>query len=645
MSKTKTDPIPKLVTKTNGYSLDVLGQNIDVMRALFPDVFTEGSDEQQPRWRVDLEALGELLGEYVEDKQERYSFNWYGKARAKRIAQTPSTGTLRPCPEDSVNWDTTKNIFIEGDNLEVLKLLQKSYHRKVKMIYMDPPYNTGNEFIYPDKFQDNLDTYLKYTGQVGEDGLKISANSETGGRYHTNWLNMMYPRLKLARNLLANDGVMLISIDDIEVANLRKLCDEIFGEENFLAQFVWKCRQFTDSRSKRQISTDHEYVLAYGKSEDVVFRGQPRDESKYKNPDNDPRGDWMSRSMLGLATADQRPNLHYQITDPKTGNTFSPPETTGWRYSRERMENMIEEGCVLFPSKVDGRPREKKFRKDLQSQFTSFPTVIDGVHTSHGTAAIRSLFDDTQVFDFPKPTELLQKFVEQTVGDNEICMDLFAGSCATAHAVLDQNKEDGFQRRFIMVQLPEPVDPKSQAAKKGMKTISHLGSERIKRVIQEFNQDVRDLLDAKSDEESGFRYFNLRASVFTVWSSHQAHEQHGLEQQLELQVDNILPDATTDDVLFELLLKVGLDLSSEIVTYEVSGTKLYSIASGSLIVCMDKSISREVVDEVVRLRPLQFICLDSSFSGDDTLKVNVAQTLQSATDDLSNSQPIVFKTV
>ncbi|TIU67111.1 MAG: site-specific DNA-methyltransferase, partial [Mesorhizobium sp.] len=364
-------------------SADIVADNVESLRSLFPEAFKEG--------RIDLGVLRELLGAVVDERDEKYGLNWHGKRRARQIALTPSTGTLLPCPDESVDWDATQNIMIEGDNLEVLKLLQKSYAGKVKLIYIDPPYNTGKDFVYPDDYSDNVRNYLELTGQV-EGGRKISSNTEASGRFHTDWLNMIYPRLKLARNLLHSDGVILVSCDDGEVANLRAILNDIFGEENFVAQFVWKARQFTDARANTNISTDHEYIVAYARDDGFSLKGVGRDESKFGNPDGDPRGDWMSRSMLGLATRDQRPNLHYDVVDPLTGRVFPPNASTGWRYSKDKMAELISEGKVLFPRNDDGRPREKKFRSEMRSEFIAFRSIIDGVHTADGTQEIRSLF-------------------------------------------------------------------------------------------------------------------------------------------------------------------------------------------------------------------------------------------------------------
>jgi adenine-specific DNA-methyltransferase len=386
----------------------------------------------------------------VDVGKERYGMNWAGKAECFKTIRAPSLSTLRPCRGESVNFDTTDNLIIEGDNLEVLKLLQKSYLGKVKMIYIDPPYNTGNDFIYPDDYGETLQTYLAYTGQVDSEGRKFGTNTDADGRFHSKWLSMMYPRLYLARNLLREDGVIFVSISDHEVASLRFLMNEVFGEENFSAQLVWKSRKYPDSCAKTGVSTDHEYIVLFTRSDRGVLRGIERDESKFANPDNDPRGPWMSRSLLGLATKTQRPNLHYTIIDPKTGRKYDPPDDTGWRYSRERMQVLIESGCILFPSKADGRPREKKFRSDLQSEFVAFPGIIDDVHTSDGTAEIRELFGE-EVFDFSKPSALIERVVKQAADEDGIVLDFFAGSGSTAQAVLKLNRFEGGNRKFILV--------------------------------------------------------------------------------------------------------------------------------------------------------------------------------------------------
>jgi len=368
------------MTKLKMHTPDLVAENVARIAALFPGCVTEAKDETTGKLtrKIDFDQLRQELSDHIVDgPRERYHLDWPGKRDALLAANAPISKTLRPYREESVDFDTTKNLFIEGDNLDALKLLQETYLGRIKLAYIDPPYNTGNDFVYRDNFSEETASYVARTHQRDEDGARLVANTNANGRFHSLWLSMLYPRLRLIRNLLSDDGVVLISIDDNEVHNLRKMCDEVFGAESFLCEFVWKCRQFTDARAIENVSTDHEYIVCYSKGGNVSLRGVPRDESKYSNPDNDSRGPWMSRSILGLATRDQRPNLHYAIKDPATGWEFEPPETTGWRYSRERMTDLIAQRCILFPKERTGRPREKKFRADLKSEFTSFPTVID----------------------------------------------------------------------------------------------------------------------------------------------------------------------------------------------------------------------------------------------------------------------------
>jgi len=581
-------PTVRLIDKdsTEAHSAGLVQANIARLRALFPVAFTEG--------RIDFEVLKSLLGAEVDEREEKYGLNWHGKRRARQLALTPSTGTLRPCPEESVDWDTTQNLMIEGDNLEVLKLLQKSYAGKVKLIYIDPPYNTGKDFVYPDNFQDSIKNYLALTGQV-EGGHKISSNTEASGRFHTDWLNMMYPRLKLARAVLREDGAIFVSCDDGEVANLRQLLDDIFGEECFVAQFVWKARKFTDARANTNVSTDHEYLLAYARSPEFSLRGIGRDESKFANPDGDPRGTWMSRSLLGLATKEQRPNLHYDIEEPGTGRVFEPDPSTGWRYSKDRMLELIVEGSVLFPRKDDGRPREKKFRSDMQSEFIAFRSIIEGVHTADGTAEIRACFGE-DVFTFPKPVELIRQIVEQVTAMDDICMDFFAGSGTTGVAVAAQNELDEGQRRFILVQLPEPLsaDNREQAVaakyleKLGRpKLVSELTKERLRRAGKE--------LRAKNPMfagDLGFRVFELDSSNIRAWNPNPEDLQTTVEEHSE----HLLQGRSEQDVLYELLLKLGLDLAVPIETRQIAGKTVHNIGAGALMACLSDGIDRDVAE-------------------------------------------------
>jgi adenine-specific DNA-methyltransferase len=440
--------------------------------------------------------------------KERYGMNWPGKADCFRTIQVPSLGTLLPCREESVNFDTTENLIIEGDNLEVLKLLQKSYLGKVKMIYIDPPYtySTGNDFIYPDDHTESLQTYLEYTGQVDAEGKKFSTNTEADGRFHSKWLNMMYPRLYLARNLLRQDGVILISCDDHELENLRRLCNEVFGEESFIGLLVWRARNFADARPMQGLSGDREYIVIYGNGTASRLSGKQRDERKYSNPDHDPRGPWTSCSLLGKATKEQRPNLHYDVVHPVTGETFPDPPQTGWICRPETFQTKIEEGRILWPKKPGGRPREKVFLRELQSGVLGFPSVLDGVFTSDGTSEMRDLFGE-QIFSFPKPSLLIRDLILQGMDCDGVVLDFFAGSGTTAHAVLDLNKQDGANRKFILVQLPEPT------GRMDYPTVADITKERVRRVIQKLN-----------DEGSGSSTWTGRrsktaASVSSSWPS------------------------------------------------------------------------------------------------------------------------------
>ncbi|UOG93753.1 MAG: site-specific DNA-methyltransferase [Candidatus Thiothrix sulfatifontis] len=610
-------------------SLDLVADNIAKLTALFPEILTEGADGGK---RVDFEALRELLGTAVEDKEERYNFTWHGKTQAQRLAQTPSTGTLRPCPAESKHWDSTQNLFIEGDNLEVLKLLQKSYHQRVKMIYIDPPYNTGKDFIYPDNYRDNIANYLELTGQTGEDGRKLAANPETSGRYHTHWLNMMYPRLKLARNLLREDGVIFISIDDTEVTNLRKLCDEIFGEENCLASFVWQRRKMADSRNENRVSTDHEYAICYGKTPISQFKGNNIDKTKYSNPDNDLRGDWFSADLTGVANQSERPNLHYDLVNPSTGIKYPPSPTRGWSCARSTMSQLIAEDKILWPRSPDGRPRMKKFLNEITRDRTGFSSWLSVGQTAEGTRIIQDLFDE-KIFPFSKPISLLTTFINQATEQPEpdlskpeepvIVLDFFSGSGTTAHAVMALNAEDGGNRKFIMVQLPEPTD------KPDYPTIADIGKERIRRAGEKILTDKGSIINL----DVGFKVFKLDSTNIKPWDV----GFDDLETSLPLFADSLKDDRSNDDVLYEILLKYGLDLSLPITTHTIAGKTVYSIGMGALVVCLDKAITLDTVEGIAKLKDelqpedgmMRVVFRDSGFA-DDVVKVNAVQILKQA---------------
>ena len=588
------------------------------LAALIPEAFSEG--------KLDLTALKRVLGEAaVIEGGERYALTWAGKSDAYKVLQTPSTATLRPERDKSVNFDQAQHVFIEGENLEVLKVLQKAYFGKVKLIYIDPPYNTGSDsFIYPDRFQESKEDYLKRINDLADDGTLMREgffrkNSKESGHYHSNWLSMMLPRLYIARNLLREDGVIFVSCDDNEVHNLRCLMNEVFGEENFVAEFVWKARQFTDARAITNVSTDHEYILAYSRTSEFSLRGIERDESKFSNPDNDPRGAWMSRSMLGLATIDQRPNLHYDIVEPITGRVFPPNPATGWRYSEEKMKELITNGCVLFPAKDDGRPREKKFRKDMQSEFISFRTIIDGVHTADGTQEVREAFG-AEVFSFPKPSGLIARLADQVLADQDIFLDFFAGSASSFDAIARLNARNGIVRNAILVQLPEAVAPGSEAAKAGYGTIAEIARERIKHVIKR-TEESADLV-TKGARDLGFKSFLLAPSNFKQWRGDGIDTPEQLAEQMQMFAKSEKEGAAVEDILYELLLKFGQELTTSIEPLEVVGGKVFAIHDRKMLFVLE-SFTEAMIVPLVEMKPREIIAIDGVFNDSDMLKTNL----------------------
>ncbi len=437
------------------HSPNLTQDNVARIRDLFPGCVTEAKGEDgSVKLAVDFDQLRqELADSIVEGPQERYHLNWPGKREALLTANAPIAKTLRPCREESVGFDATKNLFIEGDNLDALKLLQETYLGKVKMIYIDPPYNTGNDFIYEDDFVEGAEEFLKRSNQKDEKGNRLVANTSANGRFHSDWLSLIYPRIRLARRLLAEDGFVFVSIDDIEIDNLKKIFDEVFGQENFVGTFVWKSRVSEDTRAVSGLSTDHEYIVCYTNSDGASLRGSEKDLDKFKNPDNDVRGPWRSADMTGLATRDKRPNLHFDLIDPETGINYGCPPK-GWRFEPATMTIKIAEKRVLWPSSVDGRPRQKLFLNEMESVFKNISSVIQEISTGDGTREVNSLIG-SGIFSFPKPTRLIDIFLEQATDKDSIVVDFFAGSASTAHAVLKRNSDDGGSRRFIVVQLPE----------------------------------------------------------------------------------------------------------------------------------------------------------------------------------------------
>lgn len=600
-------------------SPDMQEELLAQIRAVVPEAFSES--------RLDVDKLAQLLGAPTPDSPERFSFTWAGKRDAIAILQVPTGATLISDPGSSINFDDALHIFIEGENLETLKVLYRAYYGRVKMVCIDPPYNTGNEFIYSDNFADPLEHYFRLTGQKTNGGESLTTQTEKNGRVHSAWLSMMFPRLVLARQLLCENGIICVSIADHELPNLRLLLDEIFGEENFIAQFVWKSRKFPDSRSTTQVSVDHEYILAYRRTFDGQFRGLERDETKFKNPDNDPCGPWMSRSILGLATAEQRPNLHFPITDPVTGISYDPPAARGWRYGKARMKKLIEGGRILFPASPDGRPREKKFMKDLQTEFMAFPSILDDVFTSDGTAEIRDIFG-FQAFDFPKPTELIRRFVEQVTSDEDIILDFFAGSCTTAHAVMEQNRRDGGRRRCICVQLPEPLGPSSEVAHRGFSDLAKLGLHRIHKVIEKFSEaDSGTLLPSNGTGPSlGLRVFRLRESNIRPWTGVETKDADAYADQLDAFADTLVDGWEPDHVIWEVALREGFALTSQIAKCDVDGQEIFCVTDSdrgqSFHICLDDTLTIDTVRSLGLTREDLFVCRDKAL--DDTLAANLA---------------------
>lgn len=615
MTQRKTD-------RVETQSAHPLDERLEHLKQLYPEAVTEDG--------IDFDALRNLLGIEFPQK-ERYQFTWAGKQEALLSLQKRSKGTLKPVPEESVNWDSTGHLFIEGDNLEVLKLLYKSYFGRVKMIYIDPPYNTGNDFVYPDNYTDPLGEYLRMTAQVDEQGNLQVSRQELNGRKHSAWLSMMYPRLFLARQLLQEDGLLFVSIDDRELSNLRLLLNEIFGEENFVGSVVWKRRQNVDSRTKTGLSSDHEYAIIFRKNDDARLRGQEKDLSKYSNPDNDPRGAWSSDNLVGLATKDQRPNLHYELVNPDTGHAYECPEA-GWRYSRQTMARLIADGRILWPSSLDGRPRLKRFLNELTSEYTGLTSVIDGVYSTTATLELKKLFDGRDIFDFPKPSEYIKMLIQQgtTSDGNDIILDFFAGSSTTAHAVMSLNREDAGNRHFIMVQFPEPTDNPDYP------TIADIGKERIRRVIQRMIDDEAGKLEGfeqHPDEDLGFRVFKLDSSAMRQWEDMPASTTTPEEyaRQLEMFVkDPLLEGWTIDDVIAEVAIKeTGFSLSYRVEQVaEVTELTLYRVIDDEkeqfFYICLDDKLSLDALKPLNLQRDDLLIFRDSAVT--DTIVANLVLT-------------------
>lgn len=622
------------MNKMDGKSKDLLKENIEQLKQLFPEVCCED--------KIDFDKLKQVLGEYVNDDKERYNFTWNGKGRSLRLSQTPSLGTLRPCKEESKDWDLTQNLYIEGDNLEVLKLLQKSYYGKVKMIYIDPPYNTGNDFVYPDEMEDNLDHYKEITKQIDFNRNPISTNSEYSGRFHTDWLNMMYPRLRLARNLLSVEGIIFVSVDDHEQDNMKKMLNEIFGESNFLSQIIWE-RAFSPVNLKKHFSESHDYILCYAKSiEHAVCNGLPRnDESddRYSNPDNDYRGPWTSGDLsVGPAISEKV----YEIETP-SGRKVLPPNGYCWRLDKETFMKYKMDNRIWFGENGENVPRIKRFLSEVKQGIT--PMTIwkyaDVGHSQEASQELKKIFDDKSLFTYPKPVRLLKRCMQlysNNSGENDIILDFFSGSATAAHAVMQLNAEDGGDRRFIMVQLPEVCGEKTEAYKAGYNNICEIGKERIRRAgekikaeIEEENVQLKIGEEPKKVPDIGFRVFKLDSSNLKKWQP----DYDDLEKTLLDSIENYEDGRSELDVVYEIILKMGLDLTYPVDELDVNGRTIYSVAFGALMICLDDHITKEIADGMISLyqeyQPelWKVVFKDNGFE-DDSAKTNIKEQLKAA---------------
>ena len=601
-------------------SLDVTGSNIDKIARMFPQCVMEHKDKDgKTVLGIDFEKLrDELSADVIDDGEERYQFTWPDKKAHAHLANTPTTKTLRPCHEESMDFDHTQNLYIEGDNLDVLKVIRETYLGKVKMIYIDPPYNTGNDFVYNDDFSQDTDEYQENSGQLDEKGNRLVQNTESNGRFHTDWLNMIYPRLKVAKDLLADDGVIFISIDDNEQENLKKVCDEIFGERNFISQVIWE-RAFAPINLKKHFSVSHDYILCYSKDkEQTICYGLKRNEdslNRYSNPDNDPRGVWQSdNSTVGPAIAEKV----YELKLP-SGRTILPPNGRCWLYTKQRFEEMIKDNRIWFGPNGDNVPRVKRFLSEVKQGLTpmSIWKYSEVGHSQEASQKLKALFDGIDLFDYPKSVGLIKRCIELYVQSNGFVLDFFSGSATTAHAVMQLNAEDGGNRKFIMVQLPEKTNEKSEAYKAGYKNICEIGKERIRRAgkkIKEGNADKEgiDKLDI------GFRVLKLDSSnMQDVYYTPKEFTEH------DLFADNVKPDRTAEDLLFQVMLDLGVELSVTIEQRAIDGKRVFFVNDNYLVACFDENIAENTITEIAKMKPYYFVMRDSSLASDNELRPTV----------------------
>lgn len=598
--------------KMDGMTMNIEQANVEKLKKVFPEVFADG--------KVDFDKLQGLLGHYIADDKEKYSFSWKGKADSLRLAQKRSTGTLRPCKEESKNWDTTENLYIEGDNLEVLKLLQSSYLNSIKMIYIDPPYNTGNDFVYTDDFADGIAHYKEVTGQA------TKSNPETAGRYHTNWLNMMYPRLKLARNLLTDDGVIFISIDDNEQANLKKLCDEVFGEDNFIAVFPWRKRT-AKSDVPFGVSQDYEWIMAYARSQDFIAAIEGGTRKYFTTPDF-PGRPWRIHDLTKQTSASERPKSFFTLVNPKTGKEYPANPNRTWAITKDTFEGYYKQGKIVFPDDYDflniTQPAFRYFKDDDEKKAgekfgciavsTNLPKEIG--MTKEGTAEITELFEK-KVFGFPKPVALLKFLISITTkfDKDAIVLDFFSGSATTAHAVMQLNAEDGGNRKFICVQLPEKTDEQSEAYKAGYKTICEIGKERIRRAGEKIKEENKDK-EGIENLDIGFKVFNLDSSNLVKWDNTPTTDEEEVKKRIQQSLFYLVEGREDLDLVYEIMLKYGLSLTLPVEERKFDVVTAYIInhPDYKVLICLQPNITLSAVEEMDKETIGTYIFADRCFA-------------------------------
>lgn len=647
--------------KLNMQTTNIVDENIKRIGELFPNCLTERLDVNgKPEMAIDFDTLRQELSRYiVEGNEERYLFSWPDKRNAIRLANAPTTDTLRPCRNESVDFDSTKNLYIEGDNLQVLKLLRENYLGKVKMIYIDPPYNTGNDFVYNDDFAQSADEYIHNSGQLDEEGNRLVANTESNGRFHTDWLNMIYPRLKVAKDLLSEDGVIFISMDENEIDNLEKICNEIFGEHNRVGKVVWE-RAFAPKNDAKYFSDSHDYVLVYARNINNFSIGLlPRTDeanARYKNPDNDPKGPWTPDNMTVKTYSAA---YDYKITTPN-GSIMSPPNGRCWFTSKERMNQLIEEGRVWFGEDGGNMPRLKRYLVDVQQGMTPITIwkYLEVGHNQEGRQELKLLFDGKGYFDGPKPLRLIKRIIRiANTKSDSIVLDFFSGSATTAHAVMQLNAEDGGNRKFIMVQLPEETDEKSEAYKAGYKNICEIGKERIRRAGTKIKGELQAKCDKLSDEIASLIAESKQATQLSLIDDDKDPKEELLRQKqeelknLQTQLDNldtgfrvlkldtsnmedvyytpeefsdktlfdnnIKPDRTDEDLLFQTMIDLGIELSASIERMEIAGKTVWNVAENYLLACFDTEVNESTITAIARLHPYYFVMRDSSLANDN----------------------------